>query len=54
MMTLFVADIGGTKSELAIFPLSGSVGNSLSCKSGILMPCISGIDGYRAGFSCRV
>jgi glucokinase len=28
MTTLFVADIGGTKSELAVFPLNGSVGNS--------------------------
>ena len=29
MTTLFVADIGGTKSELAIFPLPGSDGGSL-------------------------
>ena len=28
MTTLFVADIGGTKSELAVFPLNGSGGNS--------------------------
>jgi glucokinase len=29
MTTLFVADIGGTKSELAIYPLTGSDGGSL-------------------------
>lgn len=32
MTTLFAADIGGTKSELAIFPLADSGGSSLSQK----------------------
>ncbi len=32
MVTLFAADVGGTKSEVAIFPLSGSDGSSLSQK----------------------
>lgn len=29
MITLFAADIGGTKSELAIFPLAGSAGKAI-------------------------